>query len=112
MILGKLLISATYAARMPLELYQEESDITFFGIISFMLTIGFIAFLFVLVRNLIRDACRLIMDTWRLKTRVPKAQVHHGIAFPKNMVVYILGRKRKKLVPTVGIYLLMKSGKN
>ncbi len=88
MILGKLLVSATYAARIPPELYNEESDITFFEFILFALSVYFIVFLFVLVRNLIRDACRLIIDTWRLKTRIPRVQVHHGIAFPKNMVVY------------------------
>lgn len=89
MILGKLLVSATYAARMPPELYNEESDLTFFELILFVLSVCFVIFLFVLVRNLIRDACRLITDTWRLKTRIPRVQVYHGIAFPKNMVVYI-----------------------
>ncbi|HCJ4668737.1 hypothetical protein [Vibrio parahaemolyticus] len=69
--------------------YDGANENGFFSLIAFLVIVYGIGFIFVLTRNLLRDAYIGFTDARNLKTKSARTQTHYGISFTDSKVVVL-----------------------
>lgn len=89
MKIAELIVPVVHSRAYPDTDYDGGSGNVFFGLIAFLVIFYGIGFIFVLTRNLLKDAYIAFTDARNLRTKSTRTQNHYGISFTDSKVVFL-----------------------